>query len=141
MNNLDNFKFRFPLQMRWNDLDALGHVNNAVFITYFEVARGRYMMEACAAWDWTKNMFLIANVQADFQKELLLTALEPEVLMRTAKIGTKSFVLEYAIVSKLDGKIVLHATGSTTQIMFDMKSRSTIEIAPWLREALTSFEA
>lgn len=141
MNELDKFKFRFPLQMRWNDLDALGHVNNAIFITYFEVARGNYMLEACPNWDWTKNMFLIANVQADFQKELLLTAEEPEVLMRTAKMGTKSFVLEYAIVSKKKGSTIVHATGSTTQIMFDTKSRSTIEIAPWIREALTNYEA
>ncbi|MCD8528454.1 MAG: thioesterase family protein [Chitinophagales bacterium] len=103
-DHLSHFHFKFPLQMRWNDLDALGHVNNAIFVTYFEVARGMYMPTACKNWDWTKDMFLIGNIQADFHKELLLTAQQAEVWMRTAKMGTKSFVLEYAIVSQKNGE-------------------------------------
>lgn len=141
MTDLSQFKFKFPLQMRWNDLDALGHVNNAIFVTYFEVARGTYMLTACKGWDWTKNMFLIGNVNVNFQKELLLTAQGAEVWMRTAKIGTKSFVLEYAVVSQKNGETVLHAIGETTQIMFDMKTRSTVEIEAWVKESLTAFEA
>ena len=141
MINLDKFKFKYPLQMRWNDLDALGHVNNAIFITYFEVARGTYMMKACPGWDWTKQMFLIGKVDASFQKELLLTAEKAEVWMRTESLGNKSFVLEYAVVSQLKGQTVLHASGSTTQVMFDMKTRSTIEIEDWIKKSLTAFEA
>jgi acyl-CoA thioester hydrolase len=140
MKDLAHFKFKLPLQLRWADLDALGHVNNAIFITYFEVARGHYMLQACPGWDWHKHMFLIGNVEAHFKKELLLTALNPLVYMRTAKIGTKSFVLEYAVVSEKDGETVIHATGSTTQIMFDMKTRTTIEVADWVRENLDIFE-
>ena len=141
MIDLEKFKFKFPLQMRWNDLDALGHVNNAVFITYYEVARGSYMMQACPGWDWTKHMFLIGRVDANFHKELLLTAQQAEVWMRTANIGTKSFVLEYAVISHKDGKPILHASGTSTQVMFDMKTRTTIEVEDWIRERLTAFEA
>lgn len=140
MQNLDTFKFRFPLQLRWNDLDALGHVNNAVFITYFEVARGHYMLQACPGWDWRKNMFLIGNVEAHFHKELLLDAEKPEVLMRTSRLGTKSFVLQYAVVSQQNNQTVLHASGSTTQIMFDTKTRKTVAIEDWVRNSLTNFE-
>ncbi len=139
--DLTEFNFHFPLQMRWNDLDALGHVNNALFLTYFETARGRYMMEACPGWDWTKHMFLIGNVHASFHKELLLTARHPEVYMRTSKVGNKSFELSYAIVSQgKDGKLV-HATGQTTQVMFDMQSKQTIQIPDWIREQLEVYEA
>jgi acyl-CoA thioester hydrolase len=139
--DITQFKFRFDLQMRWNDLDALGHVNNAMFITYFETARGRFMLEACPGWDWYKNMFLIAQVHADFQKELLLSAKNPQVLMRTSKIGTKSFELSYAIISEGKEGTVLHATGTTTQIMFDMKTRQTIVIPSWVKENLIAFDA
>jgi acyl-CoA thioester hydrolase len=139
MINLDKFKFKFPLQMRWNDLDALGHVNNALFITYFEVARGLFMMEACKGWDWMKHMFLIGKVDASFHKELLLTANKAEVWMKAAAIGNKSFVLEYVVVSQKDGETVLHASGSTTQVMFDMKSRTTIEIEDWIKEGLSTY--
>ena len=137
---LENYNFSLPIQMRWNDLDALGHVNNALFVTYFEIARGYFMTKACPRWNWLKDMFLIANVNVDFKKELLLTANEPKVYMKTTNIGTKSFVLQYAITSKKEGEIILHASGTTTQIMFDMKTRTTIEIPDWVREGLTSFD-
>lgn len=135
-----DFKFSMPIQMRWNDLDALGHVNNAVYVTYFEIARGLYMLKACSGWDWHKDMFLIGNVNVNFQKELLLSCKDVKVHIRTSKIGTKSFVLEYAITSDKDGETVIHATGTTTQVMFDMKTRKTIEVPDWVRESLIKFD-
>ena len=138
--NLTEYHFRFPIQVRWKDLDALGHVNNAVFITYFELARGHYMPTACPGWDWHKHMFLIGNVHVDFLKEVRLTTPHLHVHMRTKKIGTKSFNLEYALTSKKDGETVVHATGSTVQIMFDMNSRKTIAVDDWVRNALIEFE-
>lgn len=141
MKELQGFEFRKELQLRWNDMDALGHVNNALFITYFETARGHYMLEACPGWDWQKHMFLIANVNVDFRKELLLLAQKPTVWMRTAKMGTKSFVLEYVITSENNGETLIHASGSTTQIMFDMGTRQTIDIEPWVRENIKAFES
>lgn len=140
MTDPSSFKFSYPIQIRWKDLDALGHVNNAVFITYFEIARGQYMLEACPGWDWHKHMFLIGNVEANFKKELLLTAKNTQVLMRTSRIGTKSFVLEYAVLSEKDDQRIVHATGSTTQIMFDIQTRKTIEVDEWVRTALKKFE-
>lgn len=137
---LDQFNFSLPIQVRWNDLDALGHVNNAVFVTYFEIARGRFMLEACPGWDWSKDMFLVANVHVDFRRELLLTANEPRVMVKTSKIGTKSFVLEYAIVSNPGEELVIYATGTTTQVMFDMKSRQTVEVPEWVRASLMAFD-
>ncbi len=123
--------------MRWNDLDSLGHVNNAIYVTYFEAARATYMAIACPEWDWTKHMFLIANVEVNFKKEMLLTAKKPQVLMKTKEIGTKSFVIEYVIVSEKNNEQIVHAQGTTTQIMFDMKTRATIQIEDWIREGLT----
>ena len=36
------FRYRHPIEIRYNDTDALGHVNNAVYFSYFEMARGGY---------------------------------------------------------------------------------------------------
>ena len=137
---MEKFNFNMPLQMRWNDLDALGHVNNAIFVTYFETARGVFMLKACPEWNWQKDMFLIANINVDLKKELLLTAQNVRVHVKSANLGTKSFVLEYAITSEKNNETIVHATGSTTQIMFDMKTRTTIEIPDWVRNSLTEFD-
>tara|TARA_B100000780_G_scaffold253225_1_gene200736 strand:- start:913 stop:1338 length:426 start_codon:yes stop_codon:yes gene_type:complete len=139
--SLDQFNFSHPIQMRWNDLDALGHVNNGIYVTYFEIARGIFMLKACPDWDWHKDMFLIGNVNVDFKKEMLLSAQDARVHVRTAKMGGKSFVLEYAITSQKGDQTIVHATGTTTQIMFDMKTRSTIEIPDWVRKSLGDFDS
>jgi acyl-CoA thioester hydrolase len=136
MTDLSSYPFNHPIQIRWKDLDALGHVNNAVFITYFELARGHFMPTVCPGWDWHKHMFLIANVQVDFKKEVRLTTPNTKVYMRPTKIGSKSFVLEYVLMSEHDGEQSIHAIGSTVQVMFDMKSRKTIPVADWVKQAL-----
>ena len=138
---IKNFRFELPIQMRWNDLDPLGHVNNAIFITYFEFGRSHYMLKASETWDWTKNMFLVGDVQATFYKELTMLHIKPRVLVRTHSFGTKSFVLEYAVCSGSKDDPILHSLGKTTQIMFDTKSRSTIDVPQWLREEIRNFEA
>jgi len=126
--------------MRWNDLDALGHVNNALYVSYFEIARGGFMLKAVPEWDWSKHMFLIANVNVDFKRELLLTAVKPQVYVRTSRIGVKSFVLEYALTSQDGDEIIVHATGSTLQIMFDTKARASIEVPDWVRKSLKDYD-
>lgn len=134
--DITDFNFNYPLQMRWNDLDPLGHVNNALYVTYFEIARGRFMVTACPKWDWTKDMFLIGNVTVNFHKEMLLTSVNPRVFVRTSKLGNKSFVIEYAVVSDKGNEMIIHASGSSTQVMFDMKTKTTIELPDWVRSSL-----
>lgn len=140
MINLDKFHFKIPIQLRWNDMDALGHVNNAMYITYFEHGRGVYMLKACQGWDWHKHMFLIGKVDAIFYKELRLTAKNPEVWVRTSKLGNKSFEIEYAVTSQKGEETIIHASGSSTQIMFDTHKRHTIEIEDWVRQKLSTFD-
>jgi acyl-CoA thioester hydrolase len=141
MNPTDKFTFSVPIQMRWNDCDPLGHVNNAIFITYFEMGRGQYMLTASPTWDWMKNMFLIGKIEATYYKELKLNAVNPKVWVRTKKMGGKSFIIEYAITSETkDGNLIYHASGETVQIMFDMFNKTTIEMPEWLRSELLQFE-
>ena len=137
---MKDFNFNLPIQIRWNDLDPLGHVNNALYITYFEVARGYFMVTACPEWNWQKDMFLIGNVNIDYRKELLLLDKQPKVWIKTSKLGNKSFVLDYMITTEKNGETIIHATGSTTQVMFDTKTRTTIEIPQWVRESLSKFD-
>ena len=136
----ENFNFQQDLQVRWMDLDPLNHVNNSVFIQYFELGRGRYMTAASPSWNWHKHMFLIANVTCDYKKELKLLDAHPTVWVRTSHFGTKSFVLEYLITSGKEEHTILHAAGKTTQVMFDTKERKTIPMPEWLVSELQAFD-
>ncbi len=138
---LDKFHYSTPIQIRWNDLDPLGHVNNSLYCTYFEIVRGSYMLTASPSWSWDKDMFLIASMEVAFYKELTLRATHTTAYCRMSKLGTKSFEVEYAITSMdSKGQTILHALGKSTQVLFNVKEKITMEIPSWLREELALFE-
>lgn len=95
------------IEIRWRDLDALRHVNNAVYATYLEEARDEWMQRALAGagdlWD-----YVLVRVAIDFRREL--TQDDDAVLVRTrlTRIGTSSLTLREEIVT-LDGTLSAEA--------------------------------
>ncbi|WP_010250729.1 acyl-CoA thioesterase [Myroides injenensis] len=139
--DITNYRFYCPLEIRWNDLDALGHVNNVNYIEYFQIGRGKYMNEVSKTWDWTKHMFVIANISCNYLKEIKLTARNPRIGVRISKLGSKSFDIEYAILSDdEDRKPIVHAIGSSIQVMIDISEKKTIEIPEWLLSEIKNYE-
>ncbi len=135
------FKFSMPLNIRWNDMDALGHVNNVYYIDYFQNTRAAYMPAVSKNWDWTKHMFVIAHIECDYYKELSLISKKPMIKARTSKLGNKSFEIEYLIISEAsDGSEIIHAKGKSVQVLIDIQQKKSIEIPDWLKMDLNEFE-
>ncbi|TRX36416.1 acyl-CoA thioesterase [Flavobacterium sp. ZT3R18] len=138
---LQDFKYSLPLNIRWNDLDPLNHVNNVYYFEYFQIGRGYYMPTASKQWDWTKNMFVIAHIECDYFKEIKITAIKPSIKIRTSSIGFKSFEIEYLITSlDKDGNEIIHAKGKSIQVLIDTTKGKSIEIPDWLRADLITYE-
>lgn len=135
--DINNFKYSQDIQVRWVDLDPLAHVNNSIYIQYFEIARSGYMMAASPTWNWHKNMFLIANINCDYLKELKIGMKQTKCWVRTRQMGKKSFVLEYMITTEDN---TVHTVGTSIQVMFDTENKKTIEIPKWLREEVFAYE-
>jgi acyl-CoA thioester hydrolase len=99
------------LEIRWRDVDAYGHVNNAVYLTYLEEARdawvARVLGEVTDTWD-----FVLARVAIDFRQEL--TQSDGEVLVRCTldSLGRASVRTREEIV-KADGTISAVAASVT----------------------------
>ena len=95
------------IEIRWRDLDALRHVNNAVYATYLEEARDEWMQSALGGsgdlWD-----YVLVRVAIDFRREL--TQEDDAVLVRTrlTRIGTSSLTLREEILT-LDGTVSAEA--------------------------------
>lgn len=142
MNDIELKKFRFstPINIRWNDLDPIGHVNNVIFFEYFQDGRGYYMLNASKTWDWSKHMFLIAHIEADYFSELKITDKNPQIWIRTTQLGNKSFDLEYLITSTSNRETKIHAKGKSTQVYFDVLAKKSLELPKWFKEELTLYE-
>ena len=122
---------RVALQVRYNDYDARGHVNNAVYLGYFEIGRVEAWQHTCAEF---APDFILADAKITYKSPALLG--EPlAVEVTTSELRTKAWVWSYRVVCASDDRLV--AEGSTTQVMYDYETRSTVPIPPALREALT----
>jgi acyl-CoA thioester hydrolase len=120
------------LQIRFADLDILGHVNNSVYLTYFELARLHYFRELVGDhWDWKKDGMVLVKNEIEYLKPVVVTD-NPEIEMMVANIGTKSFSLYY----ELTVKGVLHTKGISVQVCYDSISGQSITIPEKMKEAL-----
>ena len=132
-----SFPVRHVLHPRFRDTDAMGHINNAVYVTYLEVARQEYWARVAGNTDYQKVPFILAHVTCDFRSEALMN----EVLVisiRCPWIGGKSFAFAYEIRDQATGRLVVEA--ETVQVCYDYATKQSIAVPDALRRALESFE-
>jgi acyl-CoA thioester hydrolase len=123
---------RARIQVRFSDLDILGHVNNAIYFSYLEMARVHYFRELLGAdWDWKKYGVVLVKNSIDYHMPVLLHN-RIEIEVACTQMGNKSFELNYSVFSEA-GK---HATGKSVQVCYDALRQQTIEIPMEMRLSL-----
>jgi acyl-CoA thioester hydrolase len=127
------------LEVRFRDCDAFGHVNNAVYFTYFEQARASLWKTLGLSGFRDTNTsgvsVILARAECDFRAPARFgDVLDVRLTLET--IGRTSFIYGYEIVSVPDGQPI--AAGRTVQVLFDYARRTPVEIPADLREKLGS---
>lgn len=96
---LAGYRFRYPIEVRFRDLDTLGHVNNAVYLTYLESARIAWWLHVTSREELTGLNMILARVELDFRAPVEYGA-HLEVGVRCASVRRSSFVLESTIYDR-----------------------------------------
>ena len=135
---IENFKYKRPIEVRWNDLDSLRHVNNAVYLTYYEIVRSGYFNDNFH-WDWYKNGIILARAEVDFKLPILITD-KPMAYARCTAIGKKSLSLEYLLTIEREGREVIASTGKSVLVMYSYLNGNTFDVPADVREMLEKFE-
>jgi acyl-CoA thioester hydrolase len=132
------FQYSTTIQLRWKDIDQFGHVNNAVYLTYFETARYYYNRDV-NQWDWNQDQYIIASIKVDYLRPIFYPG-DIKVYLRIGDIGDKSFVFHYAITFEKNGIEKLAATGQSTQVFYDIRNQKTIPIPERIMKQWKAFE-
>ena len=122
--------------VRFRDLDPMGHVNNAVFLTYIEQARVAFLGEVGAATGLEDMNLIVARVEIDFKAPVRLGQ-EVEIAVRATRFGTKSFDLDYEL--RVDGEVVAEA--KSVQVAYDYERQEPKELPSEWREKMTAVAA
>lgn len=133
---VETYKIMIPVRFR--DLDCMGHVNNAVFFTYFEVGRESFWSDHIAGHiDKSESYFILAHISCDFMKPITLTT-KLSLKLSVTKIGKKSFDYLY-ILADSDDESIEYARGESVQVCYDYSRNRSIELSPEFRGILSRF--
>ncbi|MFP8955920.1 acyl-CoA thioesterase [Natrialbaceae archaeon A-CW3] len=126
--------FSVDVQVRYQDLDTLEHVNNAVYVTYFEHARTTYL-EAVADLDLETYSFVVADLQVTFERPITMGE-SVVATVETTRLGDSSWTMVYAVYA--DGERA--ATGETTLVLLDQETKRSTPIPVETRRQLAEYE-
>lgn len=133
-SEVKSFKFKLPLQVRFVDFDLLGHVNNANFLSYFELGRIRYFEDIITdgRQDWKKEGIILAKATIDFRQPMVGYD-HYYIAVRCSRIGSKSFDLAYLITWEENNEVRVIAEGTTVLVCFNYEKQQTIAMnADWI---------
>jgi acyl-CoA thioester hydrolase len=137
MAAMEGYRYARAQDVAFRDLDGLGVVNNAVYLTYIETARLGYMVDVLGIRSLDEIGVIVAKVDIDFRSPArLLETLE--VGARVPRIGTKSLEMEHE-VRGADGRLVAHAT--TVLVSFDYERSTPVRVPDEWRERIETYEA
>lgn len=128
--------FVTEIRVRFRDLDARGHVNNAVYLTYFETARMMMWAAMTGSLELQGREMIVAEITCTYRSpalfnELLAVAVLPVAIRRT------SFVLRYQIVERGSGRLIVR--GHSVQVAYDYAAERPVPVWPELRAGLERF--
>lgn len=111
--------FRMPLQLRWSDLDAFNHVNNARYLTFLEEARIRWFDSIGEEWVTDEFAPVVVSVQLNYRQPIPYPA-DVEVDLFVEKVGNSSTTIGHRIVSA-DGH-TLYNDGNVVAVWIDRRT-------------------
>jgi acyl-CoA thioester hydrolase len=126
-----------PIQIRFVDIDRMGHVNNAVYLSYLETARLHYFKELGGVIDWYKEGVILGRVEINYKVPITLLD-NLHVKTWCTRIGNKSFDLSYSILKKDGEEEIEMANAITVMVCYDYVLKKSIAIPgrwrKWLGE-------
>jgi len=138
----DTLKFhhKMPIQIRFNDVDRFGHVNNNAYFSYYDLGKVDYF-NAVMGHNIARGADIVpvvVNLNADF---FLPVYYGDEIVVETciSHIGSKSFTLAQRAVNQKTGQTVCQC--QTIMVCFSLEAQESVEMPQEFRKAIEEFES
>ena len=127
-----------PIQIRFSDIDIIGHVNNALLQQYFDIGKSSYFIDVLSLpLMWKKRGFVAATTSTTYLKEVFVDD-KISVVTSVEKIGTKSLTISQEIKCEVSGDVKVRS--SSVLVAFDIVNHLSIPVPDSWREMIISHE-
>ena len=132
------FYHSLPMQIRFSDIDMLGHLNNGVYLTFMDLGKARYFNDVMGEKvDWHNIKGAVVNLNVNFYAPAYLDS-NISVLTAVTSISKHSMTMEQRIVDTDSGEVKCLAT--TIMAGYDIQTASSLPIDPEWRTAISAWE-
>jgi acyl-CoA thioester hydrolase len=135
------FKHKIKLVVRFSDLDAMRHVNNAAYLSYLEEARIAYFNDVLGR---AKNSLefgaVIARIEIDYLQPIVLGD-ELEIFTRVSKIGNKSSDIEHIIIIQRGNNRIVASKSLTKLVSYDYRKLESVPLPESVKNKILAYEA
>ena len=125
-------KFSIDLPVQFRDIDVMGHVNHATYLLYMETARVELARSIGQVTKGFRSSFILASARCEFKKPIT-DERRITVTVWVSRIGDGSWDLDYSIRGPRRAE---YAVGRTTQVAYNYKTRSGVQISRKLKRDL-----
>lgn len=131
------FKHTLPLQIRFNDVDKFGHVNNTVYFSFYDLGKTEYFASVCPNVDWEKDGIVVVHIDVDFLTQIYGS---DHVAVQTAvtEIGTKSFQLAQRVIDIESGEV--KCICRSIMVTFDLENHESKALTEEWVNAICTYE-
>jgi acyl-CoA thioester hydrolase len=125
------------VQIRFNDVDKFGHVNNTVYFQYYDTAKTDYVAQVCPDVDWEKEAIMVVHIESDFLSQI---SAADKVAVRTAvsRIGHKSFTLIQEVFDTDTQEI--KCTCKSVMVAYNLEKKESMLLPEKWVEAIRRYE-
>ncbi|MDB4926512.1 thioesterase family protein [Mucilaginibacter sp.] len=135
---LSDYKYKTHIPIRFSDIDAVGHVNNAIYLTYFEIARFNYWKEAID-WNFSENGIIVGRSEVNYLKPITLHD-HIACYVRVVRIGNSSFDVMHVLVKITPHGEEICTTGKTVCICYDYSANKSVKIPSNERKRMIEYD-
>ena len=136
MTGSSSFPYTTTVEVAFRDLDAMGHVNNAVYLSYLENARIKYLVELLELNELGSMPLIMAEAQVSYKAPAFFGE-QLTIGAGVSRFGVKSFDMLYRITGG-DGRLVVLA--KTVQVAYDYAAGKTIPVPDALKARVLAFQ-
>ena len=131
------FNHVLPLQIRFNDVDKFGHVNNTIYFQFYDTAKTDYFASVCTGVDWEQQAIVVVKIEAEFLGQVK-TGCDIACRTRITRIGRTSFELDQEVYDT--DTFEVKSRCRSVMVLYDLIHQRSMPFPETWRQAICQYD-